>query len=180
MNRKERDLSRQWDLVIDLVTNAGRWTDEELGELKGELLELEGGVKTGNTDTEFVVGEGSVVKNLVLIMGVDRGLWDEYGYPHSIGELDDGEFGNLVQFKVATLMRNEMHEAIYGEWIEILLLLRHGIRKIDLDQLKVLFRLVHYDWDGENMVSELYDLRLKTIRLALRAVINQRTQNGHF
>lgn len=180
MSRKELDLSRQEVLEIDLVTNAGSWTDERLSDLKRELLELEGGVRTGNTDTEFVVGEWSVVKNLVLILGVDRGLWDEYGYPHSVGEFDDGEFGNLIQYKVATLMRNEMFDAVYGEWIEVLLLIRHGIRKIDLDQLKVLFDLLQYNWDGENMVSELYDLRLKTIRLALKAVINQRTQNGHF
>ncbi len=152
-----------------LVAGAKGLTDEQLramfdelgiGRLKGVSEEIEAS------------GEGTLYEDVVMILGAERGLWNEAGYRLEPGQrIVDADFSRRVEEKV--------HELWYEENFPLLVFLiidlKFGVRRIDDRGLLEIARMVNGPWLFQAKgVNELLEWRLATLRLALNSVLADR------
>lgn len=171
MAKEKLDSKTVEELLIDLVKNPGRYTDDQLKEL-AVRADIFGKEKKVVGDVREVVGDDACFGDVLVILGAERGLWDESGYL-----LNDESRSIDVEFS-----RSCVH-LTYNLWhrsnpllVELVLRLKHGIRKIDDESLQEIYGMVSGPWRVDRIEGSIFDWRLLTLKLSLAGVLAGR---GH-
>jgi len=144
-------------------------SDNELRDLADEVG-LTSPRQTLVADGREVVGEKSMLFDIVTLVGSDRRLWDESGYmkENKIREFDS-DFSRACVELAINLSSQE-----YPLIISLLLQLKHGISAIDDQSLLEIYKIVSGPWKTEAREGSLFEWRLLTLNLGLAIVLADR------
>lgn len=155
--------------ITEKLTDVEKLSDDELRAfaVDNNLFERKHRLVVEKRET---FGEGVCFSDVVTILGVERGLWDDLGYP-----LQPSERAVDSDFSEATLLMAYRLMGAERPWlINLLLRLKHGIRMIDDESLLEIAAIVEGYWPQADMGDEIFDWRLLTLQLATRAVLADR------
>lgn len=152
-----------------LVEKARGLTNDELREM---FSELGVGKLKGVSEVEQTWGEEVMYSDVLMILGAERGLWDEAGYPKEPGERKfDGNFSRACEDKIHEMW----YEQDFPLLVFLILDLKFGVRRVDDRAMLELARIADFGWLFQVPVTnELLEWRLETLRLAIRAVLHDR------
>lgn len=152
-----------------LVENARGLTN---GQLREMFSELGVGRLRGVSEFEKTWGEEVMYSDVLMILGAERGLWDEAGYPKEPSERKfDKNFSRACEDKIHEMW----YESNFPLLVFLILDLKFGIRRIDDRTLLELSRMADAPWLFQvPETNELLEWRLATLRLAIRAVLFDR------
>lgn len=160
------------DFADTLVEELPRVTNEELMGIADNLKKIDGVVRRAGEPREFVEGEGALFVDLVMILGAERGLWDEMGYPKcpAARESDWGYSRNCEE-TIRGLARQEKFPLL----VFFILELKRGIRRIDNEALGEILRVATGRWPFQvELRNELLEWRLATLVVSVTAVLIDR------
>jgi|CXWL01.1.fsa_nt_gi hypothetical protein len=153
----------------ELVGGVRGLSDDRLREL---FLELGVGKLRGVSEVEQTWGEEVMYSDVLMILGAERGLWDEAGYrkepkPREV----DPEFSRSMELKICELW----YEQNFPLLVFFILDLKFGIRRIDDLGLMEIARMVNAPWLFQvPETNELLEWRLATLQMAINAVLVDR------
>lgn len=151
-------------MAMLIASEAASLTDDEMWALLRGIRVIGGGP----------VGAEAMMADLVMIIGSEKGLWDDMGYDRQIEFVGwDFDFGNESQNMLATMVYQDL-DGLKPWLIRVVLRLKHGVRMIPTDVLQSLSNLVEGTWVNEGVGDELFEWRLLTLRMSLRAVLAMR------
>lgn len=160
------------DFADTLVEEISEVTNEELVEIAVNLKKIDGVARRAGEPREFVEGEGALFFDLVMILGAERGLWNEIGYFKypSVRE-SDWEYSRNCEKMVRVLVRQEKFPLL----VFFILELKRGIRRIDDQALGEILRVATGRWPFQvEPKSELLEWRLATLVICVTAVMIDR------
>lgn len=160
------------DFADTLVEEVSGVTNEELVEIAADLKRIDGVVRRAGEPREFVEGEGALFFDLVMILGAERGLWDEMGYPKTSSVREsDWEYSRKCEEMIHELWRQEKFPLL----VFFILELKQGIRRIDNEALGEILRVVTGGWSFQvENTSELLEWRLATLTVCVTTVLIDR------
>lgn len=155
-----------------VAADARMISDEELRLMLAGLRRVEGERKSIADVNKYVVGGEACLHDLVVILGAERGLWDEAGYPKEpVERQPDKDFSRACEDKIHE-MWNELKFPLL---VFLILDLKSGVRRIDDRAMLELAVMADAGWLFQMPVTnELLEWRLTTLRLAIRAVLFDR------
>ena len=153
----------------ELVGAVRSLTDDRLREL---FLELSVGRLRGVSEVEPTWGEEVMYSDVLMILGAERGLWDEAGYRKEPKPREtDLEFSRAMELRVCELWSEQDFPLLVFFIID----LKYGIRRIDDRNLGAIADIVNGPWLFQaSVVKEMLQWRLATLRMAINAVLVDR------
>lgn len=162
MKEKESFLDR----TRRMITEVRGLSDEEL---RKRLVELNRQREKPVKVLESTWGEDALYEDVLLVLGAQRGLWDQAGYPLERRGQIDFEYSRKIEKEFLVMMEERFPLLVF-----FLLDLKQNISKIDDLALTLIERAVRRgEWRFETENAVLV-WRLKTIGLAARLVLSDR------
>lgn len=160
------------DFADTLLEKVSEVTNEELVEMAVNLKKIDGVVRRAGEPREFVDGEGALFFDQVMILGAERGLWDEMRYPiTSEVRESDWEYSRNCEKMIRGLARQERFPLL----VFFILELKRGIRRIDNEALGEILRVVTNRWSFQvENNSKLLEWRLATLVVSVTTVLIDR------
>ena len=160
------------DFADTLIEEISEVTNRELVEIAENLKKIDGVVRRAGEPREFVEGDGGLFFDLVMILGAERGLWDEMGYAKtpSVRESDWG-YSRKCEEMIHELWRQEKFPLL----VFFILELKRGVRRIDNEALGEILRVVTSRWSFQiENDSKLLEWRLATLVVCVTTVLVDR------
>lgn len=158
----------QQERTRSLVSNLPQIRDAKLRDMAVETGMF--GVDGWKIGGPKAIGEEVLYTDMLMILGVERGLWDESGYL----------FESKQERRIDEVYSRSCVELAHQLWSEekpllvrLILKLKHSVRGIDDESLLEINRVLNSDWWQEDG-GEVFEWRLETLRLALAAVLTDR------
>jgi len=166
-NKDRADYMR---LAQDLVGSVSGITDDELTEVF-DLISMINVRRTVNEIRE-VVGEEALFYDLVVILGSERGLWDENGYKKELFERNHRNMTEAMGEQGVEMVR-KMQAEKRPLLVNLVLFLKYEVRNVGDRHMMELNQMVDDDWPQDDG-DKIFRLRITTLRLALGAVLIDR------
>lgn len=161
------------DFADTLVEELPGVTNEELVEIAVNLKKIDGVARRAGEPREFVEGEGALFFDLVMILGAERGIWDEMGYSTKISSVRESDW--VYSRNCEKMIRGLVRQEKFPLLVFFILELKRGIRRIDNEALGEILRVATGRWSFQvEPKGELLEWRLATLVVSVTSVLIDR------